>query len=74
MVDIITNRVFDTYYRFSPLNNNAQNESLATISTLKRFSRDQKYKKSLTREADQKVETLILYFIIFKTFFSFLSL
>ncbi|CAH1970223.1 unnamed protein product [Acanthoscelides obtectus] len=54
MVDVVTARVFDTYNRYSPLNNN-QNESLASLSTLKRFSKDQRLKKILSREADQKI-------------------
>ncbi|KAJ8974764.1 hypothetical protein NQ317_008203 [Molorchus minor] len=60
MVDVVTNRVFDTYNRFSPLNNH-QNDSLATLSTLKRFSRDQKYKKALNREADIKAREAQLF-------------
>ncbi|XP_018579131.1 glycerol-3-phosphate acyltransferase 1, mitochondrial isoform X2 [Anoplophora glabripennis] len=60
MVDVVTNRVFDTYNRFSPLNNN-QNESLATLSSLKRFARDQKFKKALTREADIKAREAQLF-------------
>lgn len=62
MVDVVTNRVFDTYNRFSPLNNN-HNESLATLSTLKRFSKDQKYKRALSREADLKVKLYLKYIL-----------
>ncbi|XP_074029311.1 glycerol-3-phosphate acyltransferase mino isoform X2 [Leptinotarsa decemlineata] len=53
MVDIVTNRVFDTYNRFSPSNNH-HTESISTLSTLKRFSRDQKFKRASNREADIK--------------------
>ncbi|KAJ8920132.1 hypothetical protein NQ315_011789 [Exocentrus adspersus] len=60
MVDVVTNRVFDTYNRFSPLNNN-QNDSLATLTSLKRFARDQKFKKALTREADIKAREAQLF-------------
>ncbi|KAG5891867.1 hypothetical protein JTB14_015886 [Gonioctena quinquepunctata] len=60
MVDIVTNRVFDTYNRFSPSNNH-HTESLATLSTLKRFSRDQKFRRALTREADTKAREAQLF-------------
>ncbi|VEN51102.1 unnamed protein product [Callosobruchus maculatus] len=60
MVDVVTTRVFDTYNRYSPLNNN-HNESLASLSTLKRFSKDQRLKKVLTREADQKARDAQLF-------------
>nr|CAH7741116.1 unnamed protein product [Callosobruchus chinensis] len=60
MVDVVTTRVFDTYNRYSPLNNN-HNESLASLSTLKRFSKDQSLKKVLSREADQKARDAQLF-------------
>nr|CAI5833349.1 unnamed protein product [Callosobruchus analis] len=60
MVDVVTTRVFDTYNRYSPLNNN-HNESLASLSTLKRFSKDQRLKKVLSREADQKARDAQLF-------------
>ncbi|RZC42703.1 glycerol-3-phosphate acyltransferase 1, mitochondrial [Asbolus verrucosus] len=44
MVDIVTNRIFDTFSRFSP-NENHQTDSLATISQLKRFSREHHFRK-----------------------------
>uniref|UniRef100_A0A6P7G532 Glycerol-3-phosphate acyltransferase 1, mitochondrial isoform X1 n=1 Tax=Diabrotica virgifera virgifera TaxID=50390 RepID=A0A6P7G532_DIAVI len=53
MVDIVTNRVFDTYNKFSPSNNN-HNQSVATSTIMRTFSRDQKFKRTLTREADQQ--------------------
>ncbi|CAH1099944.1 unnamed protein product [Psylliodes chrysocephalus] len=62
MVDIVTNRVFDTYNRFSPSNNH-HSESLATLTTLRRFSKDQKFKKALTREADIKAREAQLFHI-----------
>lgn len=52
MVDVVTNRVFETYNRFSP--SNTHNETFATFSTLTRFSRNRNYNKVMTREADAK--------------------
>ncbi|XP_049823463.1 glycerol-3-phosphate acyltransferase 1, mitochondrial isoform X2 [Aethina tumida] len=53
MVDVVTNRMFDTFSRFNPRDNH-QTDSLSSISTLKRFSKDQKFRRQLTRETDQK--------------------
>lgn len=58
MVDVVTNRMFDTFSRFNPRDNH-QTDSLSSISTLKRFSKDQKFRRQLTRETDQKVDTMV---------------
>ncbi|CAH0555865.1 unnamed protein product [Brassicogethes aeneus] len=60
MVDIVTNRMFDTYNRFSPRDNN-QNDSLSTLSNLRRYSRDQKIRKQVNREAEQKTRDAQLF-------------
>ncbi|XP_050310386.1 glycerol-3-phosphate acyltransferase 1, mitochondrial isoform X1 [Anthonomus grandis grandis] len=54
MVDFITNRNFEAYQQFAPSTNN-RNETLASLTTLKRYSQDQVYQKKLTREADINV-------------------
>ncbi|XP_022917375.1 glycerol-3-phosphate acyltransferase 1, mitochondrial isoform X2 [Onthophagus taurus] len=53
MVDIVTNRMFDVFNKFSPRESH-QNDSLATMSNLKRFSSEQKNRRKLTKEAEQK--------------------
>lgn len=53
MVDIVTNRMFDTFNRFSP--REKHETSTSSLSTLRRFSKDHRYKKALTREAENKV-------------------
>ncbi|CAG9822276.1 unnamed protein product [Phaedon cochleariae] len=60
MVDIISNRVFDTYNRFSPSNNH-QNESLSTLRTLNRFVRDEKFKRTQARVADTQAREAQLF-------------
>lgn len=54
MVDIVTNRIFDSFGRFSPKENH-QTESLATITQLKRFSRENQYLKKQFFKEDAKV-------------------
>lgn len=50
----MTNRMFDTFNRFTPSEHGGQ-ESLSTITRLKRFSIDHRYKRVLNREAENKV-------------------
>lgn len=54
MVDVVTNRMFDTFNRLSPGDN--QQDSLSTITRLKRFSTDQRYKRIINRQAEIKVK------------------
>lgn len=54
MVDVVTNRMFDTFNKFAP-GENRQSESLSTVSSLKRFSANQRFRKILSREAEMKV-------------------
>lgn len=56
MVDVVTNRMFDTLNRFSP--NDNQQDTLSTITRLKRFSNDQRYKRVINRQAEIKVSIL----------------
>jgi hypothetical protein len=53
MVDIVTNRIFDTFNRFSPKENH-QTDSLTTISQLKRFSKEQQLRKKNFFKDDAK--------------------
>ncbi|XP_063923049.1 glycerol-3-phosphate acyltransferase 1, mitochondrial isoform X1 [Zophobas morio] len=53
MVDILTNRIFDSFSRFSPKENH-QTESLTTISHLKRFSKEQQFRKRHSFKDDIK--------------------
>lgn len=55
MVDIVTNRMFDAFNKLDPRDAHTTNESLSTISNLRRFSAEQRFKKTLSREAEQKV-------------------
>lgn len=59
MVDIVTNRMFDTFNRFSP--REKHENSTSTLSTLRRFSKDQRFRKALSREAELKVSTFFLF-------------
>lgn len=56
MVDIVTNRMFDAFNKLDPRDTHVNNETLSTISNLKRFSADKKFKSALNREADHKVK------------------
>lgn len=58
MVDIVTNRVFETFSRFSPQQNH-QTDGLSTISSLKRFARDQQFQRKNNFREDAKVCELI---------------
>jgi hypothetical protein len=58
MVDIVTNRIFDTFNRFSPKENH-QTDSLTTISQLKRFSKEQQLRKKNFFKDDAKVSSNI---------------
>lgn len=51
MVDMVSHRIVETFNRFSATQTN-QTESLSTVSNLKRFSRDLRYKKALSREVE----------------------
>ncbi|GJQ71556.1 hypothetical protein Trydic_g11264 [Trypoxylus dichotomus] len=53
MVDVVTNRMFDIFSKFSP-HETHQNDSLSTITSLKRFSNEQKLRRHLSREAETK--------------------
>lgn len=57
MVDVVTNRMFETFNRLAP-GENRHSESLSTISSLKRFSMNQKVKRILDRESETKVRFL----------------
>ncbi|XP_025834575.1 probable glycerol-3-phosphate acyltransferase, mitochondrial, partial [Agrilus planipennis] len=57
MVDVVTTRMMGTFNRFAP-QDGQRTESLATISSLKRFSIEQRYKRSLTREAELKMDVI----------------
>lgn len=57
MVDVATNRMFDAFNRFTP--NDNQQDSLSTITRLKRFSNDQRYKRIINRQAEIKVSYII---------------
>lgn len=56
MVDVVTNRMFDVFNKFAP-HEAHPNDSLSTITSLKRFSNDQKIRRHLSREAETKVTT-----------------
>lgn len=58
MVDIVTNRMFDAFNKLDPRDAHVNNETLSTISNLKRFSNEKKFKSALNREADNKVFNL----------------
>ncbi|KAK9747487.1 Acyltransferase [Popillia japonica] len=53
MVDVVTNRMFDVFNKFAP-HEAHPNDSLSTITSLKRFSNDQKIRRHLSREAETK--------------------
>ncbi|KAL3268704.1 hypothetical protein HHI36_007806 [Cryptolaemus montrouzieri] len=53
MVDVVTSRMFESFNRFSP-NQGPQTDSLSTLSNMKRFSRDQRCKRAISREVDIK--------------------
>ncbi|XP_019771781.2 glycerol-3-phosphate acyltransferase 1, mitochondrial isoform X1 [Dendroctonus ponderosae] len=60
MVDFLTSRTFASYTNYAP-STNQQNNSLASLATLKRYSQDQKYRKQLTREADANARDGLLF-------------
>lgn len=66
MVDIVTNRMFDAFNKLAP-KERQQNDSLSTITSLKRFSSEQRSRKILSREAETKVKKTII------TLFDFLN-
>lgn len=58
----MTNRMFETFNRLAP-GENRHSESLSTISSLKRFSMNQKVKRILDRESDTKVGILGIFVV-----------
>lgn len=70
MVDIVTNRIFDGFSRFSPKDNH-QNESLTTISQLKRFSQINENRKRSILKDDFQVCTNFVYFLVNNLHFLF---
>lgn len=60
MVDLISNKIYETYNRFSPSNNH-QNDTLASLNTLKRHSTDARYRNRLIKEADREIKESQLY-------------
>ncbi|XP_008197640.1 glycerol-3-phosphate acyltransferase 1, mitochondrial isoform X2 [Tribolium castaneum] len=60
MVDIVTNRIFDSFSRFSPKENH-QTESLTTISHLKRFSKGNELRRRNFLKDDLKERDSHLY-------------
>ncbi|KAF2900464.1 hypothetical protein ILUMI_05716 [Ignelater luminosus] len=60
MVDIVTNRMFDAFNKLAP-KEIQQNDSLSTITSLKRFSSEQRTRKILSREAETKARESQLY-------------
>ncbi|XP_066253087.1 glycerol-3-phosphate acyltransferase 1, mitochondrial isoform X2 [Euwallacea similis] len=50
MVDFLTNRSFQTYNYSSPLN--GQDQTLSSLTALKKYSQECKYRRILSREAD----------------------
>ncbi|XP_044753741.1 glycerol-3-phosphate acyltransferase 1, mitochondrial isoform X3 [Coccinella septempunctata] len=53
MVDIVTSRMFESFNRFSP-SKTGQTDSITSYGKTKRFSREQRCKKAISREADIK--------------------